>query len=207
MGAGFSGFFSGLFGGKKKKSSKVGPKPTAAQEKAAARAAAKAAAGSEAAAKATAAAEKNAKKKKKSPPVNIDDVRSVLALYDGTDGGHWERRGGWRTSLPVPQWFGLRVDASRVVELALAANAIKGPLPAALGALVGLVKLGLNENAITGKLPDSLLQLKVSRTPLTICLLACVFVPFFNVSKIPVLLPGPRTPRPLVQRTHGASPS
>jgi hypothetical protein len=166
MGAGLSVFFSGLFGSKKKagSTSKVAPYPTAAHEKAAAKAAARAAAESAAAAKATAAAEKTAEKKsknKKKAPVNIDDVRSVLALFDGTGGQHWERRGGWRTNLPVTQWYGLRVDSSRIVELALSANSLKGPLPGAVGDLP-LVKLGLNENTITGKLPDALLQLRVS---------------------------------------------
>jgi len=169
MGAGFSGLFSGLFKKKAKKSTKVAPSASSAKKKdAAAKLAAKTAADSAAAAAAATAAaeeaaERSTKKQKKNPPVNVEDLRSILALYDSTDGGHWEKRGGWRTPLPVPQWFGLQVNASRIVELALGNNSLKGLLPAAIGSLPGLVKLGLNENAIRGKLPDTLLQLKVSR--------------------------------------------
>jgi len=70
-------------------------------------------------------ATKKKKKSRKATPVNLDDVRSTLAIFDNTDGEHWKSRAGWRSILPVNQWFGILIFESRVVELCLGLNALK----------------------------------------------------------------------------------
>ena len=131
------------------------------------------------------AAAKKKKKARKASPVNLADVRSVLSIFDKTDGEHWKLRAGWRSVLPVNQWWGIRIIESRIVELCLGTNSLKvtlahmlplnyqqchpppllfsaqGPLPTEIGNLVALSKLALNENALTGSIPQAICNLKV----------------------------------------------
>jgi hypothetical protein len=131
------------------------------------------------------AAAKKKKKARKASPVNLADVRSVLSIFDKTDGEHWKLRAGWRSVLPVNQWWGVRIIESRIVELCLGTNSLKvtlahnialelsamstppllfcvqGPVPTEIGNLVALSKLALNENALTGSIPQALCNLKV----------------------------------------------
>jgi len=104
-------------------------------------------------------ATKKKKKSRKATPVNLDDVRSTLAIFDNTDGEHWKSRAGWRSILPVNQWFGILIFESRVVELCLGLNALKGPVPSEIGKLAALKKLTLNENSLTGPIPQTICNL------------------------------------------------
>lgn len=103
---------------------------------------------------------KKKRKVRKAAPVNLDDVRSALAIFDLTDGEHWRSRSGWRSVLPVNQWFGIRIIESRIVELSLCSNSLKGQVPGEIGKLAALKKLALSENSLSGSIPQSLCNLK-----------------------------------------------
>jgi hypothetical protein len=157
-----TGILASLFGyGKKSKkgadlgrSKKVSPEAATKEAAAAKKATAAAAAAEEAA-----AAGKKATKKR-APPMNVEDVRNSIAVFDKMDGNHWAVRSGWRSVLPVPQWHGVVVDDSRVVNLNLSNNALKGAICPQFGAFAMLTALKLDENTITGAIPASLCSLK-----------------------------------------------
>ena len=114
-----------VFGGGKKKAqktSKISPAEAQARKAASEKATAKAARQAE---RAEALMRKKTKKRKKSPPVNVGDVKASIALFDRMDGTRWQDRSGWRSVLPVTQWFGVRVDECRVTEISLGGNGLK----------------------------------------------------------------------------------
>mmetsp|Transcript_10275 Transcript_10275/g.12466 ORF Transcript_10275/g.12466 Transcript_10275/m.12466 type:complete len:181 (+) Transcript_10275:81-623(+) len=100
-------------------------------------------------------------KKKKTPTMNREDVRSIITLYDKVDGDNWKCKENWRSTLPVKQWFGVVVVESRITELCLSANSLKGIIPPEIGVLLGLRKLELDENSLSGEIPATISKLVV----------------------------------------------
>lgn len=80
----------------------------------------------------------------------------LVALYDATNGDFWIDSSNWKTDVPVASWYGVRVVAGHVVELALFDNNLAGVLPASLGNLPYLEELFLYRNQLTGTLPSEL---------------------------------------------------
>lgn len=63
------------------------------------------------------------------------DRAALVALYNATDGEHWEKRTNWNTDAPLGQWHGVEVnDAGRVVKLNLYNNNLKGIFTSSLNA-------------------------------------------------------------------------
>ena len=85
------------------------------------------------------------------------DRAALVALYDATDGPNWLDSTNWGSDAPLGSWHGVTTDpAGRVIELSLASNHLRGPLPHALGHLTQLRQLNLGENQLSGPIPESL---------------------------------------------------
>ena len=82
-------------------------------------------------------------------------VRQALdALYDSTGGADWANDAGWRTELPLSDWYGLTVDSEgRVTSIDLPANGLAGTIPGDVQALVDLRRLDLRENRLGATVP------------------------------------------------------
>ena len=85
-----------------------------------------------------------------SAQINMNDSLILVNLYNKTDGPHWARQLNWLTSAPVNTWSGVRVKASRVIELDLSFNHITGQIPVELGKLAKLRTLYLTGNSLSG---------------------------------------------------------
>ena len=90
-------------------------------------------------------------------------------LHDLTDGPSWANRTMWGTEAPLGDWHGVATADGRVVEVALPANGLSGPLPAEIANLLKLTVLDLTANELSGALPgtvaglEELAELRVSR--------------------------------------------
>ncbi len=85
------------------------------------------------------------------------DKAVLLALYDSTNGGDWERSDNWGTNAALDTWFGVSTDdAGRVDSLSLHENSLEGAIPAMLGDLTNLEILDLQDNRLTGSIPADL---------------------------------------------------
>ena len=80
------------------------------------------------------------------------DSLVLVALYNSTGGPDtWFDRTGWLQE-PVPQWHGVRLDASgRVFSISLRGNNLKGTLPSELGQLTNLEGLSLESGYVGGR--------------------------------------------------------
>ena len=87
-----------------------------------------------------------------------DPERAALAaLYEATDGSHWNRNHNWLTEAPIGSWDGVRVNAAgQVTELQIFDNNLAGQIPPELGWLTSLTTLSLGDNALTGTIPPEL---------------------------------------------------
>ena len=86
-----------------------------------------------------------------------DDRAALVALYNATGGGDWNRNDNWLTDRPLSEWYGVETDAQgRVTGLALPQNNLRGPLPEEIGKLKKLRDLVLIFNELSGELPTSL---------------------------------------------------
>lgn len=87
----------------------------------------------------------------------LSDRDVLAALYETTDGESWDDNDNWRTSAPLGDWHGIRVDeVGRVVDLDLDRNNLNGPIPAELANLAALQSLDLAFNYLRGELPRQL---------------------------------------------------
>ena len=85
------------------------------------------------------------------------DRAALVALYEATDGAHWDDSTGWLSDAPLGDWYGVTTDTDgRVLELSLAGNNLTGSLPAELGHLTNLQVLELAGNRLDGALPAAL---------------------------------------------------
>lgn len=64
-------------------------------------------------------------KKTKVGKMNRDDIRNILLFNDKLDGENWTKKEGWRSFLPIKQWYGCVVVERRITELCLSNNLLK----------------------------------------------------------------------------------
>ncbi len=88
--------------------------------------------------------------------VNTADSLALINLYNSTDGPHWKNNTRWLTTSPVRTWYGVKVNANRVVSLTLGYNGLKGVIPPSVGNLKKLINLNLSINSLTGAVPRSI---------------------------------------------------
>ena len=82
---------------------------------------------------------------------------ALVALYNATDGGHWQQRRNWVSDAPLGAWHGVTIDSNgRVTELDLSDNGLRGNIPAELASLEKLEALYLNDNQLSGEIPPEL---------------------------------------------------
>lgn len=84
------------------------------------------------------------------------DWAALVALYRATDGDNWHRNQGWLSDLPIGQWLGINVDGTRVIEINLGDNNLRGQIPPEMGQLSELWTLLLYNNLLTGPIPRSM---------------------------------------------------
>ena len=85
------------------------------------------------------------------------DRKSLVTLYDSTNGDNWGNNYNWLSDSPIGEWWGVTTDdGGRVIELQLDVNELRGEIPAALGDLSNLQWLYLQGNRLSGCIPDSL---------------------------------------------------
>jgi hypothetical protein len=87
------------------------------------------------------------------------DSLALVAFYNSTGGTNWYNNTGWLTG-PVNTWYGVTVEANRVIELIINSNNLTGTLPNELGQLTALQSLGMSNNPeLTGEIPVNLFQI------------------------------------------------
>ena len=80
-----------------------------------------------------------------------------MALYNATDGDNWQGKDNWLTDHPMDTWFGVTADSDGcVTQLVLERNQLSGKIPAELGNLSNLERLGLDGNQLSGEIPPEL---------------------------------------------------
>src|SRR6476619_1194566 len=75
--------------------------------------------------------------------VNKQDSLALVDLYNSTNGPNWALWENWLTG-PVKTWYGITVTGTRITEIYLAGNGLKGNIPASLGNLSELNYLNLD---------------------------------------------------------------
>jgi Leucine-rich repeat (LRR) protein len=87
------------------------------------------------------------------------ECQALIALFQDTNGLHWENNEGWlRTNDPC-NWFGVGCQGGHVRGIILPDNRLWGALPAELSDLNDLTALQLQHNHLTGELPSQLGQI------------------------------------------------
>ena len=89
-------------------------------------------------------------------PSSVTERFALMELYDSTGGDFWNNRGGWDGDSELDDWHGVTVEDSLIRELRLPGNGLDGPLPPALGSLLGLETLDLADNDLTGGVVDGI---------------------------------------------------
>ena len=88
------------------------------------------------------------------PPV---DRAALVALYNATDGPNWTNNHNWLSEAPIGEWYGVTTDDDgRVTQIRLWENNLIGSIPADLGNLTSLQRLGLWSNDLSGEIPSEL---------------------------------------------------
>ena len=88
------------------------------------------------------------------PPV---DRATLVALYNATDGPNWTNNHNWLSEAPIGEWYGVTTDDDgRVTQIRLWGNNLIGSIPADLGNLTSLQRLGLWSNDLSGEIPSEL---------------------------------------------------
>ncbi|MGE5500272.1 MAG: T9SS type A sorting domain-containing protein [Syntrophothermus sp.] len=99
-----------------------------------------------------------------SAQVISQDSLALLDLYRSAKGENWKNKTNWKSNLPVGQWYGVKVENQRVVELQFGqGNNLYDTIPASIGNLTALRILDLNFNYISYVSPEinRLVMLKV----------------------------------------------
>ena len=81
---------------------------------------------------------------------------ALTGLHDVTGGPSWANRSAWGTDAPLGDWHGVSTEGGRVVEVALPANGLSGPLPAEIANLLKLTVLDLTANQLSGAFPGTI---------------------------------------------------
>ena len=77
-------------------------------------------------------------------------------LHEATGGSSWTNRDAWGTDAPPGDWHGVTTEEERVVEVALPANGLAGPLPGELVNLTELTAVDLTGNDLSGPVPGAI---------------------------------------------------
>ncbi len=85
---------------------------------------------------------------------------ALTHLHEVTGGPSWANRGAWGTDAPLGNWHGVATEGEQVVELALPANGLSGPLPAELANLTELTLVDLTGNDLYGAVPSAVSGLR-----------------------------------------------
>jgi Leucine-rich repeat (LRR) protein len=87
---------------------------------------------------------------------NVQDSLSLIALYDSTDGEHWNDKKGWLTA-PVCKWQGIWLNSDgKVYMMDLSQINLSGRIPPQIGNFSDLKELELSDNNITGSIPPEI---------------------------------------------------
>ncbi len=85
------------------------------------------------------------------PPSECD---ALVALYNSTDGAHWNNRAGWLQTNTPCIWHGVScAGGTNVTGLSLGLNNLYGPIPPEVGSLTQLTKLLVDYNQLSGPIP------------------------------------------------------
>jgi hypothetical protein len=100
--------------------------------------------------------------------VSAQDSLALLRLYTDLGGPGWTNNTNWGRGF-VGSWYGVTVENSRVTELRLGTNNVRGTLSApavdsALARMSGLRVLDLSNNGLAGALPRSIGKLALLET-------------------------------------------
>lgn len=96
---------------------------------------------------------------------------ALIGIYNTTNGAHWSQT--WDLTKDPRTWYGIIVKNSRVQEINLKGNALKGTFPANLATFQSLKKIDLSNNQLSGELSPSvsslanLIRLDISNNRLT----------------------------------------
>ena len=117
--------------------------------------------------------------------IQTSQRKSLIALYNSTNGDGWTNNSGWKASPLYPDgfalpgtestWHGLTVASGTqtVTGIDFTSNNLTGTLPAELGDLTSLANLNLYGNLLTGSIPatmgnlTALNSLSLANNPLT----------------------------------------
>lgn len=88
------------------------------------------------------------------------DYNALVDFYNATNGDNWISKTNWKSEKDVSNWFGIKVEKGRVVELSVNRNNVSGTIPSSIGNLTKLKKIELYRNNIKGALPNEISNLK-----------------------------------------------
>ena len=90
-------------------------------------------------------------------PGSSSDRAALVALYNATNGSNWTHSANWGSDEPLGEWQGVTTDDDgRVTQIRLWENNLIGSIPADLGNLTSLQRLGLWSNDLSGEIPSEL---------------------------------------------------
>jgi hypothetical protein len=88
--------------------------------------------------------------------ISVEECQALVALYESTDGDHWQDKTGWLVDESPCAWYGVLCQDKHIEMLELSYNQLTGPIPAELGNLANLFRLGLSHNQLSGSIPAKL---------------------------------------------------
>lgn len=82
---------------------------------------------------------------------------ALIALYNSTDGAHWNNNTNWMSSEPLSTWYGITVKNGGVESIFIANNNLNGFIPPEIGNLPNLKTLLLHgSKQLTGSIPKEI---------------------------------------------------
>jgi PKD repeat protein len=81
------------------------------------------------------------------------ECKSLLELYNSTNGANWKNNEGWNVTNTPCSWKGITCKNNGVTEIFLSGNQLTGTIPD-FSALPNLTKLYLYSNQLTGTIPN-----------------------------------------------------
>ena len=94
--------------------------------------------------------------------VSVAEKNALIQLYNATNGANWTSK--WDLKSPVSSWYGVKLQADKVVSIDLQKNNLVGTLPASIGDLKSLELLNLSFNKLSGSIPASIGELSSLKT-------------------------------------------
>ncbi len=93
--------------------------------------------------------------------IDDDDVNSLLALYNATEGENWNQK--WDLSESPDTWYGVTWTDGSVTDINLIWNNLNGYIPSEIGNLANLETLHLDGNGLSGEIPEDFQELQKLR--------------------------------------------